>query len=158
MTDDSNLHRISLAVRDLSVSREIVLAESVGDAVYVLRSIPAFAYGVGYADEIRLMDAERGLFEIRSRGGNVTIRVFLDGTLDRPEIDALIDAVSQLGGLHEVGKNASSSNDPSLLLLSIPASQGFPRIEDLMRRLDQTGARWEYGNVYDDQGRPLNWW
>lgn len=38
------------------------------------------------------------------------------------------------------------------------AAVGFPAIESLMITLPERGIEWEYGNVYDEKGKPLGWW
>jgi hypothetical protein len=158
MGKSRNLKRIALRVEKLSIKRESMLAEARGKRKFIIRSIPAFTYGIAYGDEIEILNDEAGEFRVINRSGHVTVRVFLPGGLDKKSIDQLIEAVSILGGLHEIGKNAISEDGLSMLLLSIPVSIGFPKIERLMRDLETIKARWEYGNVYTDDGTALNWW
>jgi Domain of unknown function (DUF4265) len=152
------LERIPLKVDNLSISRESVLAEPSGGRRFVVRSIPAFVYGTAYGDEIELLNTDTGEFRVDNRGGQITIRVFLPGTLDRPEIDELIKVTTNWGGLYEIGRTARSDDESSLLLLSVPASIGFPKVEALMRDVSAFDGKWEYGNVYTQDGTPLNWW
>jgi hypothetical protein len=153
----SNLVRIPLKVDDLSIDKEVVLAEPRSAGRFVVRSIPAFVYGTAYGDEIEVM-SESGRFEVRERGGHVTIRAFMSGTLDKAAVDGVIEQVSSLGGIHEIARNAKASDDASLLLISIPVAVGFPLIEQMMNRLAPLKVRWEYGNVYAPSGAPLMWW
>ncbi len=126
--------------------------------VYELNSIPAFLFGVALHDTVELLDAESGAFNVIRRGGQVTIRLYLKGTLDRIEVTSLLDEITAANGYFEVGKNAKANSGTSLLLLSLPVNLGFPRIEALMAPFHDGTCQWEYGNVYDRQGLPLNWW
>lgn len=153
-----SLKRIPLKVSGLSVDREVLLAEPHGANQFIVQSIPAFIYGLAYGDEIEVENLDTGEFQIVKRGGHVTLRVFLNGPLDRVEIDELIERVTEAGGLHEIGKNAKADADPSLLLLSVPVSIGFLQIEEAMHTVQSVGAKWEFGNVYSEDGAPLNWW
>lgn len=153
-----NLKRIPLKVNDLSVDREVLLAEPLGENRYIVQSIPAFIYGLAYGDEIEVENIDTGEFQIVKHGGHVTLRVFLTGPLERAEIDGLIERITEASGLHEIGKNAKANTDSSLLLLSVPVSIGFPRIEEAMKDVQNIDAKWEYGNIYSEDGAPLNWW
>jgi len=153
-----SLKRIPLKVGGLSVDREVVLAKPLGNNRFILQSIPAFIYGLAYGDEIEVENLDTGEFQIVKRGGHVTLRVFLNGPLDRVEIDELIERATEASGLHEIGKNAKANTDSSLLLLSVPVSMGFPRIEEAMKAVQSIDAKWEYGNIYSEDGAPLNWW
>jgi hypothetical protein len=47
----------------------------------------------------------------------------------------------------------------NLVVLTFPVTTGFEAIESVVdayaRRHDE---EWYYGNVYDDDDQPLNWW
>lgn len=155
---NQNLKRISLKVAGLSVGREVVLAEPCDGNLFIVRSIPAFVYGLAYGDQIEVANLDVGEFRVVERGGQVTLRVFVTGSLERGEIDELIERVTMAEGLHEIGKNAKATADTSLLLLSVPVSLGFSRIEEMMHAVESPSTKWEYGNIYSDDGLPLNWW
>jgi Domain of unknown function (DUF4265) len=145
--------RIALKVDNLPINREVVIAVPTTDQQYILRSIPAYVYGTAYGDEIKLLDKDTGAFQVLKRGGHVTLRVFVPGALDRKEIDELIEMVTNVGGIHEIAKNAMDDD-----LLSIPVSVGFPKIEKIMLSVTPIQAKWEYGNVYSEHGALMNWW
>lgn len=46
------------------------------------------------------------------------------------------------------------------LVFTIPVKSGFARIEAIFSEFaaSREGVYWEYGNVYDGSGEPLNWW
>jgi hypothetical protein len=158
MTNGNEFVKLALRIDGLSLRKEIVFCEPVENGTFIIRNIPAFVYGVGYGDEIQLQSEESGDFSVIRRGGNVAIRVFIDGSLERTEVDHIIQAVTHAKGLHEIARNARNENDSSLLLLSFPIAFGFSEIEKLMTTLQSLNAKWEYANVYNESGEPLNWW
>jgi hypothetical protein len=151
--------KVSLKVDDAAVRREVLLAEPTAvDSVFVVKSIPAFLFGVAPGDMIRVTNSDSGEFQIVARGGNVAIRLFLKGTLDREDVSELIERVTSVGGTYEVGFNKDNPERTSLLLLSVGIDKGFGFIEQIMKGSSATGWEWEYANVYDKLGKPLNWW
>lgn len=153
------LVRVPLEAKGLDIGREVVLAEPVPEeSCYCLRSIPAFVYGLAVGDTVRIVDQASGKFDVLARGGQVTIRVFVTGSLNRPDVRALIDSVVQEKGQYEVGKNDTDIGGASLLLLSLDIKIGFPKIESLLHAVEGPDVQWEYGNVYDANGKPLKWW
>ncbi|MFC5476004.1 DUF4265 domain-containing protein [Paraherbaspirillum soli] len=153
------LSRIPLKVDSLSIKREVVLAEPTNeDSVFVIKNIPAFVYGVALGDLIKVTDSESGDFCILNRSGQVTLRAYIDGTLDRQDIKLLIDEITAVGGVFEVGANKASAVETSLLLVSIDVAKGFQLVESLMKKFSAMGGQWEYGNIYDQDENPLNWW
>lgn len=158
ITEPTDYRRIPLKVSDASVGREIVLGEATSNpAVYVLRSIPAFVYGTAPGDHLELLDAQTGEFVVRERGGSVAARIYLQGSLDRDDVKALIATVVASGGIYEVGFNREDPNKTSLLLLSFSRGFELESIRSLMSAVDNIGGEWEYVNVYDEEGRLLDW-
>jgi len=156
---ENDLVRIALLFDEANGRREVVLATPGIEAdTFIIHSIPAFTYGLGWKDCIRLLDKERGAYEVTERGGQLVVRLYVDGSLDRPDIQQLIDAVVALGGSFEVAKNDAQASGMSLLLIALSAERGFAEIERLMKPCEAAGYQWEYGNVYDAEGNPLNWW
>lgn len=156
---ENDLVRIALLFDEANGRREVVLAESGIEAdTFIVHSIPAFTYGLGWKDCIRLLDKDRGAYEITERGGQLVVRLYVDGSLDRPVIQHLTDELVGLGGSFEVAKNAAQASGMSLLLIALSAKHGFANVERLMGPCEAAGYQWEYGNVYDVEGNPLNWW
>lgn len=155
----NNLVRVALLMDKAGGRRETVLAEAGGEPdTFVVHSIPAFTYGLGLKDTIRLLDRESGNYEIIERGKQIVVRLYVNGSLEQPPVKTLIDTVVSLGGEFEVGKNAMSPGGKSLLLIALDLAIGFEKIEALMQPLAGAGHQWEYGNIYDATGNPLNWW
>ncbi|TFW33710.1 DUF4265 domain-containing protein [Massilia horti] len=157
--DDEQLVRIPLKMGQAHVQREIVLAvPNESHDTFIVRSIPAFAYGVAYGDVIRVLDQASGDFEVLEHNGQVTVRVFVRGSLEKPEIRSLINDILGHKGLYEVGKASDDPDHLSLLLISLDVKIGFPEIEEILSSVKHAGHQWEYGNIYDENGRQLSWW
>jgi hypothetical protein len=151
--------RLPLLIDKSSGKREVILATPSGDSnTFTVESIPAFTYGVGLKDVIRLLDSASGTYEVVKYGKQIVVRLYVDGSLERPQIKTLIDDILSLGGHFEIGKNSDQTGGKSLLLIALDSELGFKRIEDLLKPFDTIGYQWEYGNVYDAEGNPLNWW
>jgi len=152
------MKKIPLLVKEMSIKQEMVLVDEISDGLYKVKNIPAFVYGVGYEDTVKLISHKTGEFHVIQRSGNVTIRFFHEGSLDNNEIDNLIEKILSNKGVYEIGKNTDSKKGTSLLLISFPVSLGFENIEKLMNTFCHGNEKWEYGNIYSQNGDPLNWW
>lgn len=113
---------------------------------------PAFVKGVARGDLLKL-NSETQQFEVKKRSGNLCVRVFCRGDIDRLG-DNIAPELEKLGGQLDLAT-------PRMLVYSIHVSCGFNAIEDIFNRHCQSGeSGWIYGNVYDpnDGATPLNWW
>jgi len=155
--ENKELVRLPFVIPNAGGKHEILLAQALPESeLFRICSIPAFVYGVGLDDEVRLLEDET--FDLVRRGGNVTVRLYIRGSLERPDIKELLDDIVALDGAYEVGRQAGEASATSLLLCSLPLSAGFSRIESLFKPFETGDDQWEYGNVYDAAGNPLNWW
>ncbi|WP_257166976.1 DUF4265 domain-containing protein [Bradyrhizobium sp. SRS-191] len=153
---EEGIIQLPIAAVDGRLKREVVLAQMTRqEGQYVIRSIPGFAYGVGLDDVVKIVDPDSGQFEIVSRSGQVAIRAFVEGPLDRPDVRALIDAILSENGTYEA---ARSDEDVSLLLLSIHINLGLDKIRSLMKLVAGPDVQWEFGNIFDEDGNLVDWW
>ena len=130
---------------------EPVPAAAVSPGVFDVLASPALVHGCAAGDRIQV--AEDGRFEVLSRGGNLCVVLFPAERPPDPDVDELTAAFQRLGGIVE------SPPDRRFIVVTVPMAAGFPAVEQAVN--DWTATRsceWEYGNVYDDNGDPLNWW
>jgi len=118
--------------------------------VYRVLFTPGLVYDIAADDEIELLGD--GRFKVVLRGQNLAVRVFSQlpiaewsGLLER-EVGSLC---GRLDGQVEQG-----------LAFTIPVRAGFKAVEAVFNRFIEAhpGCTWEYGNVYDEDDRPLGWW
>jgi len=123
------------------------------DGTLQLVQSPAFAKGLASGDTLRMLPQTRE-FDLVQRSGNLSIRIFGKGDIQRL-CDELTPELEKLGGELE-------RETPRMLAYNIHVSCGFDAIETILNQHvgkdDQT--MWMYGNVYDPQDgvTPLNWW
>ena len=131
---------------------EHVIAEPQETQLFRLLRSPLFVSGVAAGDEIQILPRQPGQFRVLQRSGQLAVRVFCrDNIADVAE--ALTPRVELLGGRLD-------TETPRALVYSIHVAVGFSDIEALFNRCvgNSDTRRWQYGNVYDDSGEPLDWW
>lgn len=131
---------------------EPVSVESLDGGAYLILNSPNFVYGLAAGDEIELEESG-GYFQVLSRGGNLSVRVFSETAFGEAFEILAGEVESVLGGRLD-GRQAKSA------VFTMAAAAGFDEIEAVFNDFtDQVGGTiWEYGNVYDDEGEPLEWW
>ena len=129
---------------------EPVHVTHVRDDIYRVLYTPGLVYGIAAEDEIRLL--ADGEFDVVRRAGNLAVRVYSEGAIEG-WAEGFIGEVQHLGGRLD-GRIRRG------LAFAIPASVGFASIEALFGRFvsEHPSCHWEYGNVYDAAGKPLEWW
>jgi len=127
---------------------ERIPVEPLGENIYRLLRSPAFAPGIARGDSIKLL--EGGSYDVIERSG--FIRLFA-----RAGISAM---AATLGPALNSFDGEIEHEDERMLVFSVPFSAGFNAIEAVMTQLleGDGDAAWRYGNVYDSEGEPLNWW
>jgi hypothetical protein len=117
---------------------------------YLLEFSPGLAYGIAAGDEFELSDD--GTYRILKRGGNIAARAFFDQSIQQRSQE-LTSLVLALGGRLDGSTNQG-------LAYTIPLEAGFKAIESVFTQFvaANAGTIWEFGNVYADDGKPLNWW
>ena len=150
--------RVPLRIDSNVISREIVIAEPTSEKNrYVLKSIPAYAYGIATSDLFEIVDYESGQFSVLKRGGQISIRIFVAGPLKPNDLADFKKSIIECDGLFEIGKKAKSSNETSILLASLRADLGIGKIVKFVKSLRFDNSKWEFGNVYDESGKLEAW-
>lgn len=120
---------------------------------YELESTPAFVKDVARGDVVTVNPQTPGDFTLRTRGGNLAIRVLAKDSIVSIR-DTLTGELEKLGGQLDI-------DSERILVYSIHVSCGFQAIEQILNKFVSGENRyWYYGNVYDanDGETPLNWW
>jgi hypothetical protein len=129
---------------------EPVHAVLLGESRYRIEFTPGLAYGIAAGDEIEL--GSDGTYAVVARSGNIAVRVLSTHSLcgNEPELTAQVETI---------GGRLDGSVDRALTY-TIPSSVGFTAIESIFTSFTRTypKAEWEYGNIYAEDGTPLNWW
>jgi hypothetical protein len=122
----------------------------VRDGVRRVLFTPGMVYGIAAGDEIEL--TEGGEFKVLRRGQNLAVRVFSEEPIAQylPRLQA---EVQPLGGRIDGQVKHGAA-------FTIPVSAGFKSVEAIFVSFvnDHPSCIWEYGNVYDEQSKPLGWW
>ncbi|WP_198170617.1 MULTISPECIES: DUF4265 domain-containing protein [Actinoplanes] len=130
---------------------EMVLTRTVEPDLHLVLGTPALVEGIAAGDRIRMHAG--GGFEVVQRGGNICLLVVLATPADAEELAPLRDAFDDLGGIVEMPP------DRRFIVITVPAAAGFDAVEETIDAWTAPrGDHWEYGNVYDPDGQPLNWW
>ena len=131
---------------------EQVPAEMLEPSRFRVTATPGLAWGCAAGDVLDVHPD--GTFDVARRGGSVAIHV--TGRLDQSVVDRLRDEFAPLGATVE------APQDLRFAVVTVQVTHGFPAIERATERAIETATRgtveWHFGNVYDEQGKPLNWW
>jgi Domain of unknown function (DUF4265) len=124
-------------------------AKPLESGAWQLLSTPGLVLGVAADDVLRISDD--GRFEILERGGNVAVQLYTEQS--QAELAKLVDDVEDKGGWLD------GYHSGRLAVLTFPVATGFEAIEAVVDAYARRhGEEWYFGNVYDDQDQPLNWW
>lgn len=132
---------------------ERIPVEDLGGKRYRLEGSPGLITGLAAGDEIEL---KREGFRLLKHGGNVCAQIIVSrfDTAMRKGVTRLMEEIEGWldGEMQVEGK--------CILVCTAPVTATFDVIE---KTLDEIARRyraqgWMYGNVYDEDGEPLNWW
>ena len=140
--------------------REQVPARRLNDDEWEILRSPLYATEVASGDIIKIINAEKGSFEIIKRGGNVCIQFYL-GENDADDVKVTRDLSTKIGNLIEPLNGRVEATTAGLISLVLPVAIGFSKIEEALEVAVEKspGAQWQYANVYDPVGgEPLGWW
>jgi hypothetical protein len=132
------------------IERVPAVPSETANQFWLLQS-PLFINGCARGDCIELLRNNPGSFRMRVRSGQLCVRVYSREPIERIA-DELTPAVERLGGRLDIAS-------PRALAYSIHVAVGFTDIEQVFTTfVPAEGATWSYGNVYDADGAPLDWW
>jgi len=147
----TNMH-IDLFVEDAPPgATQPVEVERLADGTYRLLYSPGLVEGIAAGDVVRVVDPGTGGFELVSRGGNVAIKVLHDQIA---AVRSFLDPrFERLGGRCDGAIEKAA-------VYTVPVTAGFDSIQNVMRAMvtEVAGSSWYFGNIYDADDNPLNWW
>lgn len=132
---------------------EMVPARRRDDGSYEVLGTPGIVDGCAEGDFIAV-DPD-GNFVVVSRGGNVAIHLW-PGPREFTEDDIR----SLKSGFRDLGGRVEAPERARFVVVTVPVAVGFPTIEAVVKDWvgRRKGVEWYFGNVYDERGRPLDWW
>lgn len=152
---------VQIAVHDADPpGAEAVPARHLQQNEWELLRSPLYATQVARGDIVRVIDAERGAYELIKRGGYVCVQLYLDeDDADNEEAtkraaEVVNACIAPLGGQID-------GMTKGLVSASVMVNAGFPAIEAAFDKACVlcAGAQWQFANVYDPlTGAPLGWW
>lgn len=157
VNDDIQHVELPIIVKGARAGRaEMVEVEAAPNGRFTVFEPPALVEGLAVGDIFELAPNELSGFKVTYHSGNLTIWLMLPdpamySEADRASLDA---ALAPLGGVFDgcaMGK---------ILIFSVHVTALFDQIEKVMQTLVEKypGSNWQYGNVYDWDNKPLNWW
>lgn len=131
--------------------RESLLVEPVEGGLLRLVRSPGFVQGFAAGDLVRF-DEQSHSITLVERGGNVAVQFFYK---DVP--DYVLAHISQQ--VRMVAGGTVDGELDGLRVFTFPVTVGLRSIEDFMNSFaDLYQVEWMFANVFDEEGRPLNWW
>ena len=145
-------NHINLIVEGSNGGTQPVEVESISPDVYRILYSPGFVENVAAGDIIRVTDEETGEFEVVEYGGNVSVKI--------SDTSPITEKLAQLDSILSKIYARRDGNLEHVAVWTIAVEVGFELIEASVAKacelLDEPA--WWYGNVYDSQNNPINWW
>ena len=143
---------IYLMTIDGTVHTEKLPAYALGNNTYEIISSPGIAFNIAKGDIVEILSREVPP-KIIKRGGNICVQVYSLQLLSYINVsDFEYEVQEKLCGTLD-GMTANN------LAFTIPLSAGFTSIENLFDAFtSENESGWSYGNIYDEEDVPLNWW
>jgi hypothetical protein len=147
---DSHVRVLAQASREKPVF-EMLPASPAGPQEYDILGSPVLTTGFAAGDRLRV--ADDGTFEVVHRGGNLCLVLFPASPPETTDFLRLTTAFEGLGGLAEMPP------DGRFVVITVPLAAGFGPVEKALTTwIDDRDCPWGYGNVFDDDDQPLDWW
>ncbi|NIB41717.1 DUF4265 domain-containing protein [Pseudomaricurvus alkylphenolicus] len=145
-------NHINLRVEGSEGGTQPVEVESISSNVYRILYSPGFVEDVAAGDIIRVTDEETGAFEVIEYGGNVSVKI--------SDTSLIIEKLSKIDQILSKVNARRDGNLEHVAVWTIPAESGFEAIETSIAKACELLEEpvWWYGNVYDSQNNPINWW
>lgn len=143
---------INLIVEGSEGGTQPVEVESISPNVYRILYSPGFVEDVAAGDVIRVTDDNAGAFEVIEYGGNVSVKI--------SDTSPIIEKLQEIDGILSKVNSRRDGNLEHLAVWTIPVESGFEAIEAAVGKACELLEEpvWWYGNVYDSQNNPINWW
>ena len=145
-------NHINLIVEGSEGGTQPVEVESISPNVYRILYSPGFVEDVAAGDVIRVTNEEAGAFEVIEYGGNVSVKI--------SDTSPIIERLPEIDGFLSKVNARRDGNLEYVAVWTIPVESGFEAIEVAVAKACELleEPAWWYGNVYDSQNNPINWW
>ena len=143
---------IDLHIEGTEDRTQPVEVESVSPDVYQILYSPGFVEDIAAGDVIRVTDETKGTFEVIKFGGNVSVKI--------ADVESIIEKLQSIDDFLSSVAARRDGNLEHVAVWTIPVKSGFKNIEAAIAKACSLlkEPTWWYGNVYDAQDNPLNWW
>ncbi|WP_196161109.1 DUF4265 domain-containing protein [Reinekea sp. G2M2-21] len=145
-------HHINLHIEGTESDTQPVEVEYLSENIYRVVHSPGFVEGIAAGDVIELAEHDTTKFSVVSYGGNVSVKISDTASIIEklPTLDNILGTVGARrdGNLERVG------------VWTMPLKSGFEPIEIAIKMAcsELCEPTWWFGNAYDSNNQPLNWW
>lgn len=143
---------IDLIVDGSECNTQPVEVEFISPSLFRVLISPVFVEGIAADDIIRVTDEAVGKFRVIEYGGNVSVKISDANQITEklPEIDIILSKVNA----------RRDGNLKHTAVWTIPLEANFKAIEAAMVKACELLEEpdWWFGNIYDSQNNPINWW
>ncbi len=132
--------------------KELVPAQQVDERLWRVSATPGLLNGCAQDDLVEV--AADGSFKVVERGGNIAAHVYARQAISEADLEELRREFRTVGGQVEWPSNRR------FVVVTLDVKAGFSVVERLLDEFVRThgDTEWFFGNVYDSDGLPLNWW
>jgi thiamine biosynthesis protein ThiC len=130
-----------------------VEVQLIGQDEYLILYSPGLVEGIAAGDHIKVTNIETGEFKVTKYGGNLSIKIFTN-----------IEIVEYIKDIEKAFSELDAKCDGTIKKACVwtvsLSNNSFRQIEFVMKNIESIVPEltWWYGNVYDKNDKPLNWW